>query len=97
MRAHTNRRRIITKYLYSVFPRLFDIFKVPRKLFASANWRAKMGATRAVGRELARAGLIDITQGGVRRDPDSDIKGPWRFRAKPYVLRRDRPSKQGNK
>ena len=47
------------------------------------QWRELMDDARACARELARAGDVDITQGGETIDPDSDWKGPIRIRHRP--------------
>jgi hypothetical protein len=44
------------------------------------NWRERMDEARALARELASAGDVEITQHGVAVDPDSDWRGPIRIR-----------------
>jgi len=44
------------------------------------NWRELMSDARDVARELARAGDVEITQGGKAVDPDGDWRGPIRIR-----------------
>src|SRR4051794_35632778 len=46
---------------------------------APDHWRPLMPLVRNVGRRLARAGLLEIRQRGVRRAPDAEIKGPIRL------------------
>ena len=45
------------------------------------DWRDHMERARAVARQLARAGEVEITQGGEVVDPDADWRGPIRIRA----------------
>jgi Protein of unknown function (DUF3253) len=44
------------------------------------NWRELMADAREVARELARAGHVEITQGGKAVDPDADWRGAVRIR-----------------
>lgn len=46
------------------------------------NWRGRMQAIRDVGRRLAREGDIEITQRGVVRAPNEEIRGAIRYRSK---------------
>jgi hypothetical protein len=46
------------------------------------NWRDLMGQARDTARELARAGDVEITQGGEVLDPDATWRGPIRIRAR---------------
>lgn len=43
-------------------------------------WRALMPEVSRVARALAAAQIIDLTQGDVRLDPDSEPEGPIRLR-----------------
>lgn len=45
------------------------------------NWRDLMDDARAVARELARDGDVEITQRGEVLDPDATWRGPIRIRA----------------
>ena len=49
---------------------------------AGDDWRDHMEGARAAARELARAGDVQITQGGHVVDPDADWRGPIRIRAR---------------
>ncbi|MDW8247460.1 MAG: DUF3253 domain-containing protein [Sandaracinaceae bacterium] len=42
-------------------------------------WRSLMGCTRAVATRLAREGIVEITQKGIRVDPEK-VQGPIRIR-----------------
>jgi Protein of unknown function (DUF3253) len=53
--------------------------EVARALWPDA-WRQHMSEVREHGRELARRGEIEITQGGIVRDPSTDIRGAIRCR-----------------
>jgi hypothetical protein len=44
------------------------------------DWRELMADAQNVARELARAGDVEITQGGKAVDPDGDWRGPIRIR-----------------
>jgi Protein of unknown function (DUF3253) len=44
------------------------------------NWRDLMTQSREIAVVLARAGEVQILQGGVVRDPDRQIRGPIRIR-----------------
>ena len=44
------------------------------------SWRGLTTDAREVARELARAGEVEITQGGKAVDPDGDWRGPIRIR-----------------
>lgn len=44
------------------------------------DWRARMAQVRSVGRALATAGRIVVTQRGEVRAPDVPIRGPIRYR-----------------
>ncbi|MBO0679207.1 DUF3253 domain-containing protein [Mycolicibacterium sp. S2-37] len=44
------------------------------------HWRDLMDDARAVARDLARAGEVEITQRGEAVDPDADWRGPIRTR-----------------
>jgi hypothetical protein len=46
------------------------------------GWRDLMELTREVARDLARAGEVEITQGGEPVDPDRPWRGPVRIRAR---------------
>jgi hypothetical protein len=46
------------------------------------QWRDLMDDARDVARELARAGDVEITQGGEVVDPDGAWRGPIRIRAR---------------
>ncbi len=46
------------------------------------DWRAHMKDVRAVGVELAKANDIEITQRGIVRDPNDEIRGAIRYRVK---------------
>jgi hypothetical protein len=46
------------------------------------NWRDLMDQARDVARELAKAGDVEITQGGDVVDPDATSRGPSRIRAR---------------
>jgi hypothetical protein len=43
-------------------------------------WRDRMEAVRTVARALARAGRLEITQGGAAVPPDAPVLGPIRLR-----------------
>ncbi len=45
------------------------------------DWRDLMADATEIARELARAGVVEITQGGKVLDPDGDLRGPIRIRA----------------
>ena len=45
------------------------------------NWRDLMTQSREIAIRLARAGDVQILQGGVVRDPDRPLRGPIRIRA----------------
>ena len=47
------------------------------------QWRALMQPVREVAMDLARRGLIEITQGSARVDPDAAVTGPIRLRRGP--------------
>ncbi|KAJ8598090.1 hypothetical protein CTAYLR_005565 [Chrysophaeum taylorii] len=51
---------------------------VPRRF--GGDWREMMPAMRAVAKELAVEGLVDVTQKGVKVLDLDDIKGPYRLR-----------------
>lgn len=44
------------------------------------DWRDLMDQTRDIARELARAGEVEITQGGEVLDPEVPWRGPIRIR-----------------
>lgn len=46
------------------------------------NWRESMDQARELARELARAGEVEITQGGEVVDPQGDWRGPVRIRTR---------------
>lgn len=46
------------------------------------HWRDRMDDARAVARDLARKGEVEITQRGEVLDPDADWRGPIRIRAR---------------
>ena len=46
------------------------------------NWRDLMDDARDVARQLAKAGDVEITQGGDVLDPDATWRGPIRLRAR---------------
>ncbi|PRC42303.1 DUF3253 domain-containing protein [Mycobacterium sp. ITM-2017-0098] len=46
------------------------------------NWGELMDKARELARELARAGEVEITQGGNVVGPDSDWRGPVRIRTR---------------
>ncbi|RZA13075.1 MAG: DUF3253 domain-containing protein [Proteobacteria bacterium] len=55
--------------------------EVARSLEADEpQWRALMPEVRRVARALAAARIIDVTQGDVRLDPDTEAEGPIRLR-----------------
>ncbi|MDA2890661.1 DUF3253 domain-containing protein [Mycolicibacterium sp. BiH015] len=45
-----------------------------------AQWRGLMDDARALARELATAGAVEITQGGKVVDPEGQWRGPIRIR-----------------
>ena len=45
------------------------------------NWRDRMEQARDAARDLAKAGEVEITQGGDVVDPDATWRGPIRIRA----------------
>ncbi|TRW77024.1 DUF3253 domain-containing protein [Mycolicibacterium sp. 018/SC-01/001] len=45
------------------------------------QWRTAMDAAREISRQLARRGLVQITQRGEVLDPDAPWRGPIRIRA----------------
>jgi Protein of unknown function (DUF3253) len=45
------------------------------------DWRDLMAQARAVARDLAKSGDVEITQGGEVVDPDATWRGPIRIRA----------------
>jgi hypothetical protein len=45
------------------------------------NWRGLMDEARAIARELAQAGRVEITQRGDVLDPGAEWRGPIRIRA----------------
>lgn len=45
------------------------------------NWRELTSPSRNIAIGLARAGDVQILQGGVVRDPDKPLRGPIRIRA----------------
>jgi hypothetical protein len=47
---------------------------------AADDWRPLMDDARDIARALARAGEVEITQGGNVVDPESDWHGPVRIR-----------------
>lgn len=47
------------------------------------DWRALMPRVQEVARQLARDGLVVITQGGEKRDPNADWRGPIRLAQAP--------------
>lgn len=53
--------------------------EVARALAPDA-WRPLMPRVREAARRLARAGELEITQGGRRIDPDATTRGPIRLR-----------------
>jgi hypothetical protein len=53
--------------------------EVARALWPN-EWREHMDEVRGVGTQLARASVIQITQGGLVRDPDAEIRGAIRYR-----------------
>ncbi len=48
-----------------------------------AHWRTLMEPTRAVVRDLARAGRVEVLQRGEALDPDGTWRGPVRIRSVP--------------
>ncbi len=46
------------------------------------TWRDLMDEARDAARTLAKAGDVEITQGGEVVDPDADWRGPIRIRAR---------------
>ncbi|TAG80569.1 MAG: DUF3253 domain-containing protein [Burkholderiales bacterium] len=44
------------------------------------DWRTHMEDVRAVGVELAKANVIEITQRGIVLDPSNEIRGAIRYR-----------------
>lgn len=46
-----------------------------------ADWRAAMDTAREISRDLARRGMVHITQRGEILDPDGRWRGPIRIRA----------------
>jgi Protein of unknown function (DUF3253) len=48
----------------------------------AGDWRDLMDSAREIARELARAGEVEITQGGDVVDPEGDWRGPVRIRAR---------------
>jgi len=44
-----------------------------------SGWRSLMSRVRAAARELARAGVLEIRQGGVRINPNGEFHGPIRL------------------
>ncbi len=48
-----------------------------------AHWRSLMEPTRAVVRDLARAGRVEVLQRGEALDPDGAWRGPVRIRSVP--------------
>jgi hypothetical protein len=46
------------------------------------DWRDLMDRARDVARDLAKAGDVEITQGGDVLDPDATWRGPIRVRAR---------------
>jgi [ribosomal protein S5]-alanine N-acetyltransferase len=55
--------------------------EVARALWPN-DWRTRMNDVRDVGRSLAREGKIEITQRGVVRNPNNEIRGAIRYRLK---------------
>ena len=55
--------------------------EVARHLAGGGDWRARMVDVRRVAVQMALAGQIAITQGGVPVHPTSAIKGPIRLRS----------------
>ncbi|MCU1369380.1 MAG: hypothetical protein JWO77_574 [Ilumatobacteraceae bacterium] len=53
------------------------------RAIGGAQWRSLVPAVRDVARDLARAGQVQVTQGGTPLDPDADWKGPVRIRLTP--------------
>ncbi|MCG5433155.1 DUF3253 domain-containing protein [Mycobacterium sp. MYCO198283] len=47
------------------------------------SWRELMAPAREAAADLARAGSVDITQGGEPVDPDGPWRGPIRIRQRP--------------
>ena len=47
------------------------------------GWRARMDPVRDIARDLARAGMVVITQKGETLDPDQPWRGPIRIRMGP--------------
>ncbi len=45
------------------------------------DWRELTSPSRNIAIGLARAGDVQILQGGVVRDPDKPLRGPIRIRA----------------
>jgi hypothetical protein len=58
-----------------------------------AEWRGKLSAVRRAAIRLARAGRIDILRKGRPVDPDAEIRGVIRLRAR---LPGTMPSENGN-
>ncbi|AQA05455.1 S-adenosylmethionine tRNA ribosyltransferase [Mycobacterium sp. MS1601] len=50
------------------------------RMVGGQGWRELMDDARATARALARAGEVEITQGGNTVDPDVDWHGPVRIR-----------------
>jgi Protein of unknown function (DUF3253) len=46
------------------------------------DWRSLMNDVRTVGLQLAQQGAIEITQRGVWRNPNEEIRGAIRYRLK---------------
>lgn len=46
------------------------------------DWRDLMEPARGIARELAKAGEVEVTQGGAVLDPDDTWRGPIRIRAR---------------
>jgi hypothetical protein len=55
--------------------------EVARALWPS-DWREHMNEVREAGSQLARENKIEITQRGVVRSPDDEIRGAIRYRLK---------------
>jgi hypothetical protein len=48
-----------------------------------SEWRDLIAESRSIALELARGGLVDITQRGDVVEPDASLHGPIRIRVKP--------------
>lgn len=55
--------------------------EIPRLILKYKNWRDYMDLTRKVAFRMARSGIVDITQKGIKRDANDfeSIRGPIRL------------------